>query len=294
MNAEGGYVRIGELSRRTGISPELLRAWESRYHLLEPSRSPGGFRLYSDRDEQRVRFVTRLISEGVSTAEAARRAVAEPDPRPSDERAPADGGPLISELRGQLSKALHAFDTQRANEVLDRAFATFTIESALRDIVLVYLRTLGDRWSRGDATIAEEHAASNLIRGRLLGLSQGWGTVAGRGVVVACPPGEWHDLGAIAFGIVAARRGRRLTFLGADCPLRTIADAVRAVRPELVVLAVTDPHHAEFDPAAIEELAGTVRVAIGGVSAAFATELGVDRLPGDPVTAAITLAESTP
>ena len=41
-----GHLRIGELSQRTGISPELLRAWERRYGLLNPVRSSGGFRLY--------------------------------------------------------------------------------------------------------------------------------------------------------------------------------------------------------------------------------------------------------
>jgi methanogenic corrinoid protein MtbC1 len=110
---------------------------------------------------------------------------------------------------------------------------------------------------------------------------------------VACPPGEWHDLGAIVFGIVAAQRGRRVTFLGANSPYRTIADAVRAVHPELVVLAVTDPRTVELDAAEIGELVGTTRVAIGGVSAALARELGVDRLSGDPVTAAITLGETS-
>ena len=67
-----GYLRIGELARRTGTSPELLRAWEQRYGLLEPSRSSGGFRLYSDEDESRVLTVKRLIADGLSASEAAR------------------------------------------------------------------------------------------------------------------------------------------------------------------------------------------------------------------------------
>ena len=64
---ELGYLRIGELSRRVGVSPELLRAWETRYGLLRPSRSQGGFRLYSDEDEARVEQVLRkTLSGGVS------------------------------------------------------------------------------------------------------------------------------------------------------------------------------------------------------------------------------------
>jgi MerR family transcriptional regulator, light-induced transcriptional regulator len=289
MDELSGYLRIGELSRRTGVSPELLRAWETRYHLLEPTRSSGGFRLYSDQDERRVRVVTRLIAEGVSAAEAARQALDQAVPSRGEEAARVDEAPLIDALRDQLTEAFRSFDTTRANEVLDRAFAAFTIESSLRDLLLPYLRSLGDRWERGDATVAEEHAASNLIRGRLLGFTRGWGALPGSGVVVACPPGEWHDLGAIAFGIVAARRGRRVTYLGPNSPYRTIEDAARAVDAEVVVLAVTDPQSAELDAEAIREIAATTRVAIGGVSAVQARELGAEHLPGDPVTAAIAL-----
>ena len=74
-----GVMRIGELSRRTGVSPELLRAWEQRYGLLEPTRSPGGFRLYSPTDEERVRRTAALIAEGLSAAEAARLAATTPE-----------------------------------------------------------------------------------------------------------------------------------------------------------------------------------------------------------------------
>ena len=293
MDERDGYLRIGELSRRTGVSPELLRAWESRYHLLEPTRSPGGFRLYSDRDERRVRIATRLISEGVSAAEAARRAIDEQLPQPTNDRPSGGGLPLMDELLADLTQAFGAFDAQRANEVLDRAFASLTIESALRDIILVYLRSLGERWAAGDATVAEEHLASNLIRGRLLGLARGWDAAPGPGLVVACPPNEWHDLGAIAFGIVAAQRGHRVTFLGSNCPYRTIEDAVRKVGPDLVVLAVTDANSAQLDAASIGELTKATRVAVGGLTVARARELGVERLAGDPVSAAISIDAGT-
>ena len=51
-----GVLRIGELSKRAGVSPELLRAWERRYGLLRPTRSGGGLRLYSLDQLARVRL----------------------------------------------------------------------------------------------------------------------------------------------------------------------------------------------------------------------------------------------
>ena len=61
-------LRIGELSRRSGVSPELLRAWERRYGLLRPERSDGGFRLYTARDEHRVASMRANLDRGLSAA----------------------------------------------------------------------------------------------------------------------------------------------------------------------------------------------------------------------------------
>src|SRR6187200_584127 len=91
-----GYLRIGELARRTGVSPELLRAWEQRYGLLQPTRSPGGFRLYSEADEARIRRVTRLIADGLSAAQAARQALT------ADRAQLAVETPLVDQLADQL------------------------------------------------------------------------------------------------------------------------------------------------------------------------------------------------
>src|SRR3954468_7005851 len=67
--------RIGELSRRVGVSPEVLRAWERRYGLLRPQRSRSGQRLYTELDEARVTRMLGHMDAGYSPAVAARLAV---------------------------------------------------------------------------------------------------------------------------------------------------------------------------------------------------------------------------
>ena len=161
-------MRIGELSRRTGVTPELLRAWEQRYQLLRPSRSSGGFRLYSTADEARVRRTTALISEGLSAAEAARQATADELTDSQVER------PLVADLASRLEQALAAFDAAAAQDALDHLFAAVSLEFALTEVLIPYLRDLGEQWASGTATVAQEHFASNLIRARLIGLAQGW------------------------------------------------------------------------------------------------------------------------
>ena len=77
-----GYLRIGELAKRTGVSPELLRAWEQRYGLLQPTRTAGGFRLYSAADEARVQRMQSLVSGGLAAAQAARLILSGGEPAP--------------------------------------------------------------------------------------------------------------------------------------------------------------------------------------------------------------------
>ena len=280
-----GPVRIGELARRTGVSPELLRAWEQRYGLLRPARSQGGFRLYSDEDEQRVRAMQSFIKEGLSASEAAAHALTnEPGPTPAS-------GPAVAEIGLELRNALDDFDSEQAHDALDRLLATVSIETALGEVVLPYLRDLGDRWSAGEASVAQEHFASNLIRGRLLGLARDWSRGGGSALVLACPPGEEHDLGLIVFGLVAARRGRRVVFLGADTPIATIADAVAATHPSAVVLATSrvDPLRTERE--ALRRLAAGVHVLVCGAGASFedVAAVGGDVLAGGPLDAAMAI-----
>ena len=192
MDAPDGspVLRIGELSRRAGVSDHVLRAWESRYGLLQPVRSAGGFRLYSEADALRVGRMQAHLARGLSAAEAARAVLGEDSgagrPRPGRraDRAP----PAAGELAGALRQALDAFDEPAAQAVLDRLLSDLSLTTVLRDVVLPYLTELGERWERGTASVAQEHFASNLIRGRLAGLARGWGNGHGPRAVLACPP----------------------------------------------------------------------------------------------------------
>jgi hypothetical protein len=202
VDSTDGDLRIGELARRTGVSVDLLRAWEQRYGLLRPARSPGGFRLYS--------------------------------------RIP-------------------------------------------------YLRDLGERWAAGSASVAQEHFAASLIRGRLLGLARDWGTGLGPSVLLACLPDEDHDLGLVTFGVLVARRGWRVTFLGADTPFDALADTVRTLDPALVVLHTLNPDRLDRHAADIRGLADGIPVAIpaaGGLDPDRIAAAGARPLPADIITAA--------
>ena len=261
--ADPSVLRIGELSRRVGVSGHVLRAWEARYGLLDPVRSPGGFRLYSESDERRVRRMKVHLARGLSAAEAARAAIAEAQGQGQSQPASdavTDTSALASatdlvELSNDWQLALDDFDEPAAQAALDRLLSEFSVATTLRDVVLPYLHTLGERWRRGDVTIAQEHFASNVIRGRLAGLARGWGSGHGPTAILACPPEELHDLALMIFGIVLNRHGWRIQYLGADTPAHELLHSVGRSRPDLVVLAATTTDRFDAIRSELAELA---------------------------------------
>lgn len=68
----GGLFPIRVVAQLTGINPVTIRAWERRYGLVRPSRTPGGHRLYSQVDVERLRAAARLVARGVSISSASR------------------------------------------------------------------------------------------------------------------------------------------------------------------------------------------------------------------------------
>jgi MerR family transcriptional regulator, light-induced transcriptional regulator len=287
MDSDEGspVLRIGELSRRLGVSDHVLRAWESRYGLLQPVRTAGGFRLYSEADERRVRRMQAHLARGLSAAQAARAALGEDnEDSPDPDRAPA----AASELYGALRRALDAFDETAAQAVLDRLVADFSLATTLREIILPYLAELGVRWEQGTASIAQEHFASNIIHGRLAGLARGWGNGHGPLAVLACPPDELHDLPLMIFGIVLNRTGWRIHFLGTSTPLDEVSRTVEASHPNLVVLAATRPGTLDPFTAQLTALARRAPLMLAGAGASpqLAVAVQATLLTGDPVTAA--------
>jgi MerR family transcriptional regulator, light-induced transcriptional regulator len=276
-------VRIGELSRRTGVSVDVLRVWERRYGLLAPERSGGGQRLYSAADEQRIRAMLEQLGAGLSAAEAARIVTAD-----------AVGQPRVTpaELGAPVASALDALDENAANAALDRVFAGLGTDSAIRDVLMPYLRDLGDRWACAQASVAEEHFASRLIQGRLLSAARGWDGGSGPRALLACPPGEEHDIPLIAFGIALRQRGWRITYLGANTPIGPVGQMAEALGIDAVVLAATTPPRFADVLEDLRGLAGRVPLALAGEGASprVVADAGARRLGGDPVAGAAELA----
>lgn len=285
-----------------GVRVDTLRAWERRYQLLRPSRSAGGFRLYSGDDETIVRSMLAEIDRGFPPSQAAKLALARsrtPESRSEPERSRATeidgatGAPgRLESLRAELSEALRRYDGGRAQELFDVILAEFSLNAVLRDVVLRCLSDIGDAWARGDMTVAEEHFASQLIRERLLALARDWDRGRGPRALLACPSGERHDIGLICFGIVLSRNGWRITFLGPDTPIDALTGAVAALEPDIVVLSATDASRFSSVAARLRAMGSEREILIAGSGATsrVARAIGVAALAEGPVAAALEIA----
>jgi DNA-binding transcriptional MerR regulator len=290
MANTGEVLRIGELSKRAGITPELLRAWERRYGLLRPARSAGGLRLYSPADVERVALMQQHLAEGMAAAEAAALAV-----RDAVDEEAARTALRPAAIRDELATALDAFDEPRAQAILDRLLALATVETLLAEVVVPYLQELGERWRRGDASVAQEHFASSVLRGRLLGLARGWGLGLGPVAVLACLPGEQHDLGLIAFGLALRSQGWRIVYLGPDSPLDTVADVSHQLEPSLVVLNAVSRERVRPVLPQLRALTRRHKLALGGAAAEDTLETdGILALTGDPTAEAARITTLIP
>ena len=275
---------IGQASLRSGVAVSLIRAWERRYGVLRPARTPSGYRLYDDDAISRLRAMRGLIERGRSARQAAAEVVAyETAPRLLAIDAPAAGPTLIS--------AAARYDVAAVEGALDDFFGRGSFEAVIDDLVLPAAAMLGEAWADGEIDVGAEHLASSAISRRLSALFDHGGLPgSGPQVLVGLPPDSRHELGALAFAVALRRLGIDVLYLGADVPVESWADAAIESAATVAVVGVVTPR--DVSPAV--EVANALRagrpdlvLAVGGASAAGLSAMGdVTILPTRVVEAA--------
>ena len=238
---------IRTLAERTGVAATTLRAWERRYGLLSPQRTPKGHRLYSENDVQLVMDVLELLKQGHAISEVAKR-VKESDviefPRRESENAESDA--QEEKYREDQWKvyvshvldAVEAFSQTRLDAAYNEASSLYPIDLVSKNLIEPALKQLGDRWSVRETGIAEEHFFLAWLRNKLgARLHHEASNSNGSTIVVACLPGHRHEIGALLFSLAALGRGYQVIYLGADMPLEPLDAVVRRCGAKGVVLS---------------------------------------------------------
>jgi methanogenic corrinoid protein MtbC1 len=278
-------LNIAALSRRTGIAPDTLRKWEQRYGILKPSRTSGGQRRYSERDVARVEWLRDRLDEGYRISEAARiLGGADSDPARQAE-----------ELPDLVLAALAENDSGRLSSLLDQTFALLPLERAAVEVVAPVLERVGRGWQTGTISVAQEHLLTGKVRARLDQLAaDSHGAVRGT-AVLACAPGERHDLGLLMLAVLLGAEGWHVEYLGADMPVAQTLALAAAVDADVIcisVVGVTSAARLRSELADRTTAAG-IPIVIGGAAAndVLATEVGARYVDGDVAAAARRLRE---
>jgi DNA-binding transcriptional MerR regulator len=268
-----GLLRIGAFSQKLGVSESVLRAWETRYGLFEPVRTPGGYRLYSPADELRARRMLTHLGRGLAARESARLALL-------DRPAPASVTRLL--------QALGEFDVRRAHAELDAVLASPDRAAAVTREVLPAFTAAAAEWMRSDLGPAQVQFASRLLEARLLALGEHWHEGSGPLALIGCGPGEQHTLGALALALGLQSRGWRVAYLGADTAIAAFAGAARSLVPERVVISFTVPWTIAHARQPLRNLVLDCGIVLAGraTGTAMARRLGAQWLPGDPLAVA--------
>ncbi|MBX3131118.1 MAG: MerR family transcriptional regulator [Polyangiaceae bacterium] len=231
--------RIGAVAKMVGISTHALRAWERRYGALSPERTGAGDRLYVDGDVARLRIIKALLGYGHSIGHIATLPARELSELIARHRSTdADGSSTDAIVRRYLD-AIDAMDIEGAERVLVRATTALSPFEVVQRVLAPALEAVGERWQDGSFCIAQEHAASALVRGHLSNLVSSLRPTATAPLVIATTPsGELHELGALMAAVAAALRGWRTVYLGPNLPASEIQRAADRAGARAVLLSI--------------------------------------------------------
>ena len=227
---------IRTISNLTGVNAVTLRAWERRYGLIRPHRTPKGHRLYTERDLERIKRVLELLDQGVAISQASQLL-----DRPAEERrttGEASQPDIWQQYQTRLLNALEQFDEAALDSAYNDALSLYPVELVNTRLVTPLLRLLGQRWKTNLGGVAEEHFFSVYLRNKL-GARIHHLNARRRGqlLLVACLPGEQHEVGMLMFALAAVSHGYSVLVLGANLPLDQIPPVLRRRRCDAVVLS---------------------------------------------------------
>jgi len=294
---------IGFVAHRTGIPPDLLRAWERRYGVVSPARGPRGRRLYSDADVERLTLLRRAVDAGRRIGDVAGMdgaelaALVEEDRRvmasnPEHHVAITPGPGTSVKASAYLDAALAcvaALDHVGLEEVMDEAAVALGRRALRRELLAPLLERVGEDWYGGRLRVAHEHLLSAVLRGVLEPMHRdaALSETAPR-VVITTPSGEMHELGALMAAAAAVERGWHVVYLGPNLPAEEIAGAARQAAARAVALSlVHNPGNAQIanELRNLRRLVGEgLPIYVGGATAssydAVLDELGIIRVNG--------------
>lgn len=277
---------IQTVAARTGLSAHAIRAWERRYRAIEPARSPGRHRLYSEEDVRRLNLLAEACRTGRQIRNLAKLSNEDLVSLLGRAHEEAGGGvgPAGAAVRfdagdrafcAQVLDAVKRLDTNALDEALQRAQVALGDQGLLRRVITPMARELGTLWKLGRINAAQEHFFTAMAKMFIWNLTRQYRRdKRAPNLVVATPAGQYHEIGARIVSAVAANNGWNVTYLGSSLPAFELAGAVQTTGASALALSIVFPEDDPNLPAELLKLGlllpQHVQVLVGGrASAAY-------------------------
>jgi MerR family transcriptional regulator, light-induced transcriptional regulator len=262
--ALGELLSVAAVARRIGVAPATLRTWARRYGIGPQTHEAGSHRKYCMGDLAKLTLMRRLISAGVSPADAAEQARNH------------EGAVVIEEMVSlcrecdetidAILNAVNALDSIFVETMLRNEIAENGIISAWQDVFVPVLIQVGAAWEKSGKGVEVEHMLTEILT-RVLreSVSENVVPINSRPVLLASVGEELHSLALHALAAALAERGIESHFLGARTPVEAISSMVSRFAPPAVFLWAQLPVNG--DPKFVTDLPSVrpaPRVIIGG------------------------------
>lgn len=238
---------IKVVSSHTGVRAVTIRAWERRYHFLQPQRSDNHYRKYSEQDIAVLQWAKIRVDSGVAISTVAGELIAlrrkgmwpdlvpgfQPLQAPQEHKTP-------SQYSAELYDALLHRNETEAESILHSAQISLDVWAVCQQIVAPCLVEIGEAWHRNELSISTEHFASTFLRNKVSGYFLSYpGRRGAPSIITGCAPTERHEIGILILSVFLRMQGYRVEFLGADVPLDDLVEYAVDERPAMICLSAT-------------------------------------------------------
>lgn len=247
------------VTQKTGLSDQVIRAWENRYKAVVPDRLPNKRRVYSEQEIQKLYLLKQVTRSGHSISQVAHLSCKELQKLCNEIHK--NHFPAVSEALNTsavFKTALHniqQMDPIQFEETLTNATLHFSPLEMIDHLIVPLMQEIGHRWESGDFTISQEHMASAIVRFLLQSMSKAYRAKPNaRRIVIATPSEHHHELGALVISTIAASLGWHVIYLGANTPIAEIANTALNSQANAVALSLTYPTEYEINKKIIHEM----------------------------------------
>lgn len=267
--AEVALYPIRTVSELTDVNAITLRAWESRYQLLEPVRKASGHRLYTQEHIDLITRVVGLLDRGMRIGQVKAQLKAEANARLAASTKNVAVNDAWRRYIERMIAAVIQFNEAGLEETYGSALAMYPMDEVTEKLLMPLLQELGRRWEQGEGSVAEEHFFAFYLRNKLgARFHHRPKAKTGPKILRACLPGDRHETGLLLFALAASAAGYQTILLGADMPLEDLPAVVTKTGCQAIILSGVLMPGTELLNHALPRLAGQseVPVFLGGTA----------------------------